>query len=832
MRRFVLPSVVLAWSLLAYLGTPVTAPARPGDTQPGANNPDSDPLPPGALARFGMERLQHGSPVKALAFSRDGKLVISGGKDGVRLWDAATGKEVRRLGSWVQATAVSPDGALVAAACKDGPAPPSRPRDKEETIHLWETTTGKALPSPPASGLPVGPLAFSPDGKLLAFGDQSSSIHLWELAKGKEVRQLKGQPKDPVFSSLAFSPDGESLLSCAGSKTLILWRVATGEATRRSTMKTYVVTLTFSPGGDTFATAEEGGLVNLWQTATGELVRRFEGHRGYVMAVAFSADGRTLVSGDSDKTVRLWDVSSGRELRQLTGHRSQVAAVAFSADGKTVASGGWDQRVRLWDVATGKERHAAEGPQGLIWAVAFSPDTQTLASGAYDGICLWDVTTHKLLRRLDSPTGITSLAFSPDGKLLAATGGDAARLWDLATGKELRHVTATGYPARFACLAFSPDGKLLATGSGSQDQTVELWDVATGKQVRVFRNQGKPYSPQRVLFSADGETLIAASFGGTIRAWSIETGTERRPVESSGSFQLYSEVSPDGRNLAGQDADGNVYVWELATGKERARFPQKEAVLSFAFSLDGQHLIGALASNSLRVWDLATGQEAGQLPGHSSPARSLACSPDGKLLASGGSQGAILLWDMSRLPATKRPPARELSPAALDVEWQALGGEDATRAYRALWTLRAVPQQALPLLQADLRPAAAVDPERITKLLADLDSGEFAVRDKATADLEKLGEAAVPRLVKALKSGNLSGEASRRVQGLLDKSQAFPPGGDRIRTLRMLELLERLGTPEAAALLKSLAINESDPRLAHEAKAAQERLSRRSPDRP
>jgi WD40 repeat protein len=824
---------VLALTLLAYLGTPVGAPAQPGDAQPGANNPDSDPLPPGALARLGTERLQHASSyVQGLAFSRDGKLIITGGKDGVRLWDAATGKEVRQLGSWVQVMAVSPDGAFVAAVCKDGPAPPRRPGGKQETIHVWETATGKALPSPPTSSLHVGPLAFSPDGKLLAFGELGGIIHLWEFATGKEVRQLKGQPKDPGSSLFAFSPDGQWLLSCVPRETLILWKVATGDVARRTAMKTEVVTLAFSPNGDTIASAGEGGLISLWQTATGELVRQFEGHRDVVRSVAFSADGRTLVSGGNDKTVRLWDVAGGRELRQLTGHWAQVSAVAFSPDGKTVASGGWDQRVRLWEVATGKELHRAEGPSGLVWAVAFSPDNKTLASAENDGIWLWEVATRKLLRRLDGPPGSTALAFSPDGKLLASLGGDKARLWDLATGKELRHVSAAGYPARFACLAFSPDGKLFATGSDGQDQTVELWDVATGKRVGVFRNQGKPYSPDRVLFSADGETLIAAGYGGTMRAWSIATGIERRPVASIGSLEYVAEVSPDGRNLAGQDGDGNVYVWELATGKQRARFPQKEAVLPFVFSPDGQHLIGALASNSLRVWDLPTGQEAGQLPGHSSPARSLACSPDGKLLASGGSQGAILLWDLSRLPEVKRPPARELSPAALDVEWRALGGEDATRAYRALWTLCALPQQALPLLRADLRPAAAVDPERITRLLADLDSGEFAVREKATADLEKLGEAALPRLHKALKEGGLSAEASRRVQGLLDKGRALPPGGDHIRTLRMLELLEQLGSPEAVALLKSLAANGSDRRLAHEARAALECLSRRSPDRP
>jgi hypothetical protein len=273
-------------------------------------------------------------------------------------------------------------------------------------------------------------------------------------------------------------------------------------------------------------------------------------------------------------------------------------------------------------------------------------------------------------------------------------------------------------------------------------------------------------------------------------------------------------------------ADKNVYVLELATGKERACLRVGQYVLSLVFTPDGERLIGALHDRELCVWDLATGREIARLPGHSVVARSLAVSPDGKTLASGGSEGAVLLWDLGRLPPA-RPAPRELSAKELEDEWQALGGEGATRAYRALWALTAAPRQALPLLRRHLRPTGAADPERVARLVKDLDSKRFAAREQATAELEKLGGAAFPALRQALDAGP-SREVRGRAEKLLQKTRVELLVGDRLRAARMVELLERIGTPEAGQMLRAFAEKETDPWLAREAEAAAARVGQRA----
>jgi WD40 repeat protein len=797
-----------------------------------------DPLPEGAIARLGSERLRHGGTVTHVAFSPNGKILASTGQDWlIRLWDPASGKEVRRLGGGVQAMALSANGALVAAACKDRPAPPRQPGDKEDNVHLWEAATGKAIPWPAKHGKYVNNLVFSHDGKILATVERDG-IHLWEVPAGKKLRQLQGEQKVPLW--MAFSPDGKWLLSGGKDKSICLWEVASGKTVHLIRTNSSVWAVAFAPDGKTFAVAGGDGL-GIWNTSTGKSIQRFEGHDGYVAAVAFAPDGKTLVSGGSDRTVRLWDVAKGREGQRLIGSLADVQAVAFSPDGKQVASGGRDQCVRLWDVKTGREVHLAEGHKSIVWAMAFSPDGKTLVTGAGDCVvCLWDVARRKMLRRLEGHTGpIVALTFSPDGKTLASAGDRSARLWETATGKKLRQLDLE-YPA--ASLAFSPDGKTLAAGGHNPgrgerpfDSPVQLWDLTTGKTIRtLWWERSIPY---RVFFSPGGETLVAASNGKTVHAWSVRSGTKLCQLQSSESFNFCVAVSADGRNLAGQAADGTtVYVWELATGKERARFKQELGVLALDFSPDGERLIGALntwpnvpESQPLCVWDLVTGRETGQLPGHSLWTRSLASSPDGKTLASGGSDGTVLLWDADRMPKSKRPIPRELSAKELDVEWQALTGEDAARAYRAVWTLRAVPNQALPLLRRDLRPLTEADLRRITKLVEDLDSNQFAVREKAKAALEKLGQVAEPALSKALEN-RPSAELRKRASRLLQMGGLA--AGDRLRAVRMLELVERIGTPEASRLLKEFVENRTDPWLAREARESLERLAKRRTPKP
>jgi WD40 repeat protein len=285
------------------------------------------------------------SVATSLAVSPDGRLLASCGLLAgrtVKLWDMATGNEVRTLIHYPQATndevsavAFSPDGRFLASASAcDG------------TVKLWEVATGKEVRTIRQHG--VWSVAFSPDGRFLASGSgEGAALKLVEVATGKEVWTVWAGSAN----SLAFSPDGRFLAGRADLDTVKLWEVATGKQVRSLRQPNTLMTVTFSHDGRYLAS---GGweFVDLWDVATGQEVRTLRGHASFVKSVAFSPDGRFLASGGYDTLVKLWDVATGKEVRTLRGHALAVSAVAFSPDGRFLVSGSDDRTIRLWPMRT------------------------------------------------------------------------------------------------------------------------------------------------------------------------------------------------------------------------------------------------------------------------------------------------------------------------------------------------------------------------------------------------------------------------------------------------------------------------------------------------
>jgi RNA polymerase sigma factor (sigma-70 family) len=783
-----------------------------------------DPLPPGAIARLGTIRFRHGYHVVSVAFSPDGKTITAGGAGrAVTLWDAATGKEKGQLLNSlreVRGVAFSPDGKMLAAI---GPG--------DAVIYLVDTSTGAELRRlQEQSGIHC--IAFAPNGKHLATGSVGGVVRLWDPATGAERLHRSGDCGR--IHAVAFSPDSKLLAYAGEDGTIRLWNGSFADEPRplEGHVKD-VSSLCFSPDGQHLASAGLDGTIRLWTVTTGKQLRTLGDKREAAIAVTFSRDGELLASSHRDGTLALWDPRTGRKLRGWPAHASPAATVAFSPDGKMLASGGaWESDVRLWNVADGKELHAADGPHGPVELLRWSADGQTLLSaGRERRVVWWDLKTGAPRRQVYSPApDWTAFTLAADGKTLAigCLMDRTVRVGDLNSDRLPRVLGEQDVLVR--AIGFSPDGRLLATGG--RDTPIHLWDVMEAKKLRTLGETGDMVGC--LTFSPDGKSLAygRSRIGNeadtkTLRLMDVATGKELRSFDGGGYVPAVC-FSPDGATLAAwHDMPDKhlVRLWDVATGRELCRYVGHQAGgWALAFSPDGKLIASgggdvARRDNAVHLWEAASGRLIRRFDGHHSGVSSLAFSPDGCKLASGGGDATILIWD-----ATVRPRQPVRTEKELEACWETLASEDAARAYEAVCSLAAAPERALPILEKHLHPVPRPDAATVARLIADLNSDDFAVRQKAGEELGKLGEAAVVPLRKAL-ADKPALEVRRRLQQLIDQAQSR--GGDWLRRLRAVQALERMHTPRARHLLESLAAGAPGASLTEDAKAALRRLASR-----
>jgi WD40 repeat protein len=618
-----------------------------------------------------------------------------------------------------------------------------------------------------------------------------------------------------------------------------LGRIKTGE------VHSSILNAVFSPDGKYLAVV--GWSLSAWETATGKLLFQSATRSDTTGLLAYSPDGKTLYTASSTGIVQSWDAGTGKRLTLCLGPRCNPLAVTF-ADNKVVAAGLEEQTVYLWEVVPAGGHGKLLGPErgnlGPVLSLGFPPGGRELISASSDSVCAWDAGSGRLLRRVAAPKGRQAsgvLALSPDGKcMICSDVSYSARVVETDHGEELFRLYAGFVLHDNPTFQFSANGAFLAGGHGTLGKGVEVWNMTTGRPVRkVEGKEGAKRS--NFALSADGKRVALGSSrgeGGPGGAtWElviaeVDTGKQLATIQRANDSLESLAFSSDGTLLA-SGGQNLIHLWDAATGSEVAQLggEAKSQTSLVTFSPDSR-LLAAVVHNEEQskvvVWELASVSVRREFAGHRNQVTALAFSPDRSFLATGGSDSTVLLWDLAgRLdePIGTIPSSRELQEL-----WSELANASGSKGDFALRKLAAVPKEAVSLVGKNLQPVAkkVLEPKEIAKLIADLEDDSFLVRDKATRELEQAGQAAKPALVRAL-AAMPAADKRRRLEELLDRLGRTGPVREMLRPIRAVELLERIGTPEARQVLEAVSKGDADARLTQEAKAALQRLSGREP---
>ena len=717
----------------------------------------------------------------AFSFSRDGKYVAVshdnfGGntKTSTIVYEVATGKlisQVELLHNFKVRALLSGNGKVLVSlgqylSTSGAGEPPGKAQEINQTIQMWDATTGKEIRKlrNEAGGIFLN-VAFSPDGKQITATTSGGGLLFFDLATGKEVRRLAGRRNGGAF--LALRPTARRWPS---ARPMVSCRPGTP-----------------SPASDARCTTP--------RRAYGRLI--------------YTNEGKLLAFGPQGQSIYVWDVLAEKSLTPTGGHQSAIAAIRFAGDNKGLITAASDGSVCFWDAA-GKETNRLQlGAEEVTFApdpiansngVLLSPDGKHALAATQNGLILFELAKGHGVCLFASGAGLdrATAAFSPDGRrvVLGSRGSSGhkspLRLYDAESGQELRQFD--GSLDNIGGLAVSPNGQSIAAVSSNlqrgRSAEVRLWETATGKS--LWHQERKQLVLQKLAFAPDGKTLATLEQTGVMTLFDTANGRERRSI--GGGFGTGNPAafgfSPDGRLLA-------VGTQDLAGRKTR-----------------------------VRLYEVITGTVRHEFSGHDGQITALAFSPDSKRLATGSNDTTVLVWDLTGRIGEEAAKGKLTAEETAKL-WTSLSDSDARAAHRALRRLADSPEETLALLTKQIQSGGKdVETDSIAKLIAALDSDVFEERQKAASDLATLGKTAAPTLKKAL-ADKPSAEARRAITELLEKLSdkgGLPP--EQVRPLRVVELLENLGSPEAKKLLETLAKGRAEAPATAAAKEAAKRLER------
>jgi tricorn protease-like protein len=504
-------------------------------------------------------------------------------------------------------------------------------------------------------------------------------------------------------------------------------------------------------------------------------------------------------------------------MRKIPTKNMWVHDVTVSPDGKTIAGacGSNGEVIFLWDAKTGEAKTKQKRHLGPVNKVAFLEDGQTVVAEAHFSHIVWPQGTGKEEYRVKLLSGADSSCYLNHATLAARIGKELILL-NLPSGKEFKRFPIPDQMGKFT---LSADNRWIAF---HDPKSIEVWDLSTFKMLRRLR-----IDPTDVHLSPDGRVLVVRDNAHIYRCIDLDTQKEFWNLAAPYTRDCPVVFSPNGRMVAVPNKEQGFRLLEVTTGQDRLHLKgQTKEVSAFAFSHDGKTLASG-DETTVRLWDLQNGKEMQILRGHVGTVRSVDFSPDGRKLVSGSDDLTALVWKIPPECQYQKPQVIHLGREEKDKLWGKLAAVDAAAAYAALQRLAAADADAVALCRERLFESPPTPPRQIERWIGQLDDEEFAIRDKATNNLERVEGDAKNALESALKR-ECSIEKKQRIEALLETlnaKQSF------IRVIRAVELLEQIGTAEAVDVLRQLEKKTGDAAVRDDVRRSLDRLQAKQKSR-
>lgn len=632
----------------------------------------------------------HTKSITSIAFSKDGKTVVTGSKDRTaKIWifKGSTFVFVKHLTGHkdsVTSVSISPDGQTIASASED------------KTVKLW-SQDGKlirTLQHPER----VAIVSFSPDGQMIAAAGKDEIVQLWNL-DGKETG---GKISNYGTITMSFSADGQALIFGNKDRTQKFYQ-PNGKLLKNINSSCRVggnvSSIAVSPDNtqliyvDTYSGISEKivGEIDYIDKKSCDFNSAQFAHSDSITDLAFNPNGKILATASKDKIVKLWNIKSSITINNSLLN-TQINKALFSPNGQIIATNTWDDTVKLWR-PDGSFLRTIEGDPSVL---SFSPDSQAIITGGRDDIIkLWAYKGQEVIWKNEIGSSIASIDLSPDSQIIATVGSDhTVRLWKRdGTPIAVLHK----YPVnrnrenQIPAVTFSPDSQIIATFG--EDNQVKLWKT-DGTLIKTL--SGHKQSIEKVIFSNDSRliatigddnfvnlwkhdgTLIAILTGhpdrvtnvifspknkiltsinsanlrggnSQIRLW-LSNGTPLgEPIDDYGGKEIY--FSPDSDFIASTHQGGSIKLWKSDGTSMGTLTGHRDTVNDLSFSQDGQRIVSASEDATVRIWNRnpTTGKFDKNLykvlREQTAGINSVSISPDSQIIASASNDKTVKLWD-------------------------------------------------------------------------------------------------------------------------------------------------------------------------------------------